>query len=277
MTAIPEWYRSPFEILSDLGITEPEDIDIEAIAEDCGATIRYQPLSGCAARIMGYNNRAIITIDTNTPRPRQRFSAGHELGHWMRDRGQVAFQCKKETFVREWSAENPEKRANRFASDLLLPAKMFRTRLHRLPVTFETVRQIADVFCTSLTATAIRLVEYGDLPAILVCNGPRKREWFVTNSEVRSKIYLEGRPQKGSIAEALLRGDRSDMAPHEVRSDAWFDHRNAANHWVHEDSIPVSDGSVLSLLWWKDETQLIEIDNEIEARGAWRSDFRSDD
>jgi Zn-dependent peptidase ImmA (M78 family) len=226
---------------------------------------------------MGYNNRAIITIDTNTPRPRQRFSAGHELGHWMRDRGQVAFQCKKETFVREWSAENPEKRANRFASDLLLPAKMFRTRLHRLPVTFETVRQIADVFCTSLTATAIRLVEYGDLPAILVCNGPRKREWFVTNSEVRSKIYLEGRPQKGSIAEALLRGDRSDMAPHEVRSDAWFDHRNAANHWVHEDSIPVSDGSVLSLLWWKDETQLIEIDNEIEARGAWRSDFRSDD
>lgn len=85
MTAIPDWYRTPFEILNDLGITEPGDIDIEAIAEDCGATIRYQPLSGCAARIMGYKNRAIITIDEDTPRPRQRFSAGHELGHWMRD------------------------------------------------------------------------------------------------------------------------------------------------------------------------------------------------
>lgn len=54
MAAIPEWYRSPFEILNDLGIIEPDDIDIEAIAEDCGATIRYQQLSGCAARIMGY-------------------------------------------------------------------------------------------------------------------------------------------------------------------------------------------------------------------------------
>lgn len=277
MTPVPDCYRTPFEILSDLGIMEPSEIDIEAIAEDCGATIRYKPLSGCAARIMGLNDRAIITIDSNTPRPRQRFSAGHELGHWMRDRGRVAFQCKNESFVRDWSADNPETRANKFASDLLLPAKMFRARLHRQPVIFETVRALGDIFCTSLTATAIRLVEYGELPAVLACNGPRKREWFVCSSEVRNKIYLERRPQQGSVAEALLRGDKSNAEPREVRSDAWFTHRDAANHWVHEDSIPLSDGSVLSLLWWKDESQLIRIDNEIERRGAWRSDFRKED
>jgi Zn-dependent peptidase ImmA (M78 family) len=120
------------------------------------ATIRYRSLSGCAARIMGYNNRAIITIDDHTPRPRQRFSAGHELGHWMRDRGLVSFQCTNATFVQEWSAENPETRANRFASDLLLPPKMFRPRSRGLPVTFESVRQLAGMFTTSLTATAIR-------------------------------------------------------------------------------------------------------------------------
>ncbi len=277
MTASHDCYRTPFEILSDLGIMEPEEIDIEAIAEDCGATIRYKPLSGCAARIMGFNDRAIITIDANTSRPRQRFSGGHELGHWMKDRGQVSFQCKNETFVREWSVDNPETRANKFASDLLLPAKMFRARLHRQPVTFDTVRELANIFCTSMTATAIRTVEYGDLPAMLVCNGPRKREWFVCSNEVRNKIYLESRPQRGSIAEALLRGDKSDAELREVRSDAWFTHRDAASHWVHEDSIQLSDGSVLSLLWWKDERQLIRIDNEIERRGAWRSDFRRDD
>ncbi len=120
----------------------------------------------------------------------------------MRDRGQLAFQCKSENFVREWSAENPETCANRFASDLLLPAEMFRARLHRQPVTFDTVRQLAEIFCTSVTATAIRLVEYGELPAILICSGPRKREWFVPNGEVKGKIFLENRPGKGSIAEA---------------------------------------------------------------------------
>jgi Zn-dependent peptidase ImmA (M78 family) len=277
MTTIPQWYRSPFEILSDLGIAEPEDIDIEAIAEDCGATIRYQPLSGCSARIMGFKDRAIITIDENTKRPRQRFSAGHELGHCMRDRGQIAFQCKNENFVRDWSTENPETRANRFASDLLLPAKMFRARLKKMPVTFDSVRDIANIFFTSLTATAIRLVEYGDLPAILVCNSPAKREWFVANSEVKRKISLKNRPGKAGIAGALLRGDQTDISPLEVRSDAWFNDRNAANHWVHEDSVSVSDSSVLSLLWWKDEAQLVEIDDAIEARGGWRSDFRKDD
>jgi Zn-dependent peptidase ImmA (M78 family) len=277
MTPVPKCYRSPFEILSDLGITEPVDIDIEAIAEECGATIRYSHLSGCAARIMGFKNRAIITIEENTSRPRQRFSAGHELGHWMRDRGQVAFRCQSENFVREWSTENPETRANRFASDLLLPARMFRARLQKMPVTFESVRQLAAIFTMSLTATSIRLVEYGELPAVLVCNGPQKREWFVSNGEVKGKIWLEERPGKGSIAEALLRGERTDSSPREVRSDAWFNDRNAANHWVHEDSLLTSDGSVLSLLWWKDESQLIEIDNAIEARGSWRSDFRKDD
>jgi hypothetical protein len=99
----------------------------------------------------------------------------------------------------------------------------------------------------------------------------------VANGEVKGKIWLENRPLRGSIAEALLHGDQSDSSAREVRSDAWFSHRNAANHWIHEDSILVSVGSVLSLLWWKDESQLIEIDNEIEERAAWRSDFRKDD
>jgi hypothetical protein len=197
MTPNPDWYRTPSQILSDLGIQEPGDIDIEAIAEDCGATIRYQTLSGCVARIMGYKNRAIITIDQNCSRPRQRFSAGHELGHWMRDRGQIAFQCQNKTFVKEWSAENPETRANRYASDLLLPGKMFRAQIHRRPVTFETVKDLGQLFSTSLTATAIRTVEYGELPAVLVCNSPQKREWFVAGGEVRNKLWLEPRPKNG--------------------------------------------------------------------------------
>src|ERR1035437_10380474 len=156
MTQSPEWYRTPSQILSDLGIQEPSEIDIEAIAEDCEATIRYKKLSGCAARIMGFNGRAIITIDVDCPRPRQRFSAGHELGHWMRDRGQIAFQCKDKTFVKEWSSENPETRENRYASDLLLPGKMFRANASRRPITFETVKDLSKLFCPSLTATAIR-------------------------------------------------------------------------------------------------------------------------
>jgi Zn-dependent peptidase ImmA (M78 family) len=277
MTQKPDWYRTPSQVLSDLGIQEPSDIDIEAIAEDCGATIQYRRLSGCAARIMGFNDRAIITIDEDSPRPRQRFSAGHELGHWMRDRGQAAFQCQDRVFVKEWSAENPETRANRYAGDLLLPAKMFRLNAGERPITFDTTKDLAKLFCTSLTATAIRLVEYGAFPSILVCNSPQKRDWYICSSEVRGKIWLEERPGAGSLAYSLLHSQVKFRPAREVGSDAWFNHRNARNYRIYEDSQLIADGVVLSLLWWKDETQLIDIDREIEERGSWRSDFRGED
>ena len=135
--------QTPAEILSDLGIREPKDLDIEAIAMHCGALIQYKPLSGCEARIMGLDDSAIITINVNSSPERKRFSGGHELGHWMRDRGTATFQCNEQMFVREWSEDNPEKRANRFAADLLLPAKMFRPLSKDLPITFATVEKLA--------------------------------------------------------------------------------------------------------------------------------------
>ncbi len=58
--------QKPEQILADLGIREPEDLDIEAIAEYCGATIRYKPLYGCEARLVGYRERALITINANS-------------------------------------------------------------------------------------------------------------------------------------------------------------------------------------------------------------------
>lgn len=83
--------KPPATVLSELGVSVPSDIVIEGIAEYCGATIVYEPLDGCEARILGAGDRAIITVNANSPRPRQRFSAGHELGHWMRDRRKLAF------------------------------------------------------------------------------------------------------------------------------------------------------------------------------------------
>lgn len=83
-------FRSADALLQDLGITEPDELDLRIIAQHCKATILFQPLEGCAARITGNEERAIITIDSNSRVERQRFSAGHELGHWMLDRGKVS-------------------------------------------------------------------------------------------------------------------------------------------------------------------------------------------
>ncbi len=274
MTETNRAVQSPSGILAELGIRDPEDLDIEAIAQHCGATIQYKPLSGCEARIMGLGDAAIITVNAASSVERQRFSGGHELGHWIRDRGTASFQCNEQMFVREWSEDNPEKRANRFASDLLLPAKLFRPLSKGLPITFKSVQQLADVFRMSLSATAIRLVEYGSYPAMLICNGAGGRQWYVAKSDVSSKLWPVDRPGQSTHAAELLNRRDLTMGPRKVGAEQWIKNFRADQYWLKEDSIPWVNQSVLSLVWWEDESQLIDLENFQEESASWRSDGR---
>jgi len=83
-------------LLKELGISEPREIDIEAIAQHCGATVTYGHLTGSEARIVGADDSAIITVNKSPSRGRERFSAAHELAHWLRDAGEVALLCNPE-------------------------------------------------------------------------------------------------------------------------------------------------------------------------------------
>lgn len=268
---------TPAQLIAELGIRRPDDLDIEAIAEYCGATIRYKQLQGCEARIIGYKDRAIITVSANSIRARQRFSAGHELGHWMRDRGTVAFQCSDQTFLHEWSRDNPESRANRYASDLLLPLSIFRPLAHRQPITFATVRRLAGIFQMSLTATAIRLVGHGSYPSMLLCFGPQEREWFISSPSVAGKLWPVESPGRDTEAFKLARTDSAENGgPVEIRADQWINHPLADQYYIKEDSVRVTSSLVLVLLWWEDERQLIDFAEWEERQAARRSDARFD-
>jgi Zn-dependent peptidase ImmA (M78 family) len=256
-------YRSPRTLLKELGITDPEDLKIEAIAEYCNATIVYETLKGSAARILGYGDRAIITVDSNSRRQRQRFSAGHELGHWMQDRGKVAsFSCTEKAFLDEWFRDNPERRANSYAVDLLLPDFMFEPRSKNRDMTFETARSLATTFQMSLTATAIRLVELGSFPAMLVFSEAGKRRWFVRGPDVPEAIWPKESPNSYTVAFEYHRGGRNEEGPTDIQADGWIDHPRSKWYTLREDSIKIGHSHVLSLLWWKDERQLLDLEKD---------------
>jgi IrrE N-terminal-like domain len=261
---MPSRYRSPQSLFKELGISEPEDIRIEAMAQYCKASVRYKPLEGCEARIAGYGDRAIISVNSASRRARQRFSIGHELGHWMCDEGSVAFSCGERVFATQWSGENPERRANRYAADLLLPEFMFRPLAKNREITFATVRDLAKRFETSLIATTIRLVECGWLPCMVVCNDRQKRCWFYRDKDV--PLWPREQPGRNSIAYDYLHGADCVESPQVVCADAWIDHPDAHRYELQEDAIriPMPDGTliVLSLLWWKNEQQLLDLEEE---------------
>lgn len=256
-------FKPPATVLDELGITEPTDIDIEAIAHHCGATILTEPLEGCAARIIGAGDKALITIDEHSRPERQRFSAAHELGHWMRDRGKTAFSCTADQFVDEWGDDNPERRANRYGADLLMPSAMFKPRAHGLPGTFESARDLALTFGTSLTAAAIKFVSLGTLPTMLVLTERAGRKWFFRSTLVPEQLWPTTSPGSGSVATKILaRTCAARPGPETVDADDWIDHHEAHRYCVVEDSIGMPRGRVLTLLWWKDEDQILAFDDD---------------
>jgi len=257
-------YRAPALLLEELGVSEPEDILIEAIAEYCGATIVYEPLEGCEGRILGHGDRAIIAVNTGSPRGRQRFSAAHELGHWMCDRGKVAFACNDRILSTEWFADNPERRANRYAVDLLLPEPLFSRHAKNRQITFDAARELANKFQTSLTATAIRLVELGSYPAMIICNESGRRRWFIRGRNVPEVLWPREMPGLDTVAYDLLNRKAEAGGAVDVCADGWFDHQDASRYAVREDSIRITGELVLSLLWWKDERQLLDLGNDEE-------------
>jgi len=270
-------FTNPSELLAELGITEPNELEIEVIAQYCEATVVYKPLKGCAARITGNADRAIITIDSQSRRERQRFSAAHELAHWMFDRGQVSYlSCEEAVFIQQWSEFNPETRANRYASDLLMPVGMFKPRAatHR-SMDFNTVKDLCAIFGTSLTATAIRLVEHGPLPSMLVCSNGNSVVWFVRGDDAK-RLWPQP-PSRGTYAYDILH-DGAEENSGDIQADAWFDHPIADRYSLHEHSLRGYGGHVLSLLWWKRENMLIDVDEYEERKDARRSDgWRDDD
>ena len=263
---------SPKQVLVKLGIAHPKDLDIEAIAYFCGATILYEPLTGCEATILGHGDRAIITVNKNSHPGRRRFSAGHELGHWMNDRGQSAFGCLKSEIESSWSANNPETRANRYASDLLLPLDMFVPLARDQPIELETLGDLVKAFKMSRTATAIKLVKHGSFPAVLAYYEAGRRKWFVRGDSVPAAFTPFPRLEDSTITARLA--DYADQEVDYTRTDHWFNHTRADKYYIRESCFRTGPESIATILWWEDEQQLVDFEREDEERGVRRSDFR---
>jgi Zn-dependent peptidase ImmA (M78 family) len=243
-------YQSPIALLQELGIAKPEEIHLEGIAEHCGATIVYRRTVGCEARVLGYGDRAIITVNEAAPVGRRRFSAAHELGHWLLDRGTVSLTCTEDTLTREWSDETIERRANRYAADLLLPDFMVRPIVQDYDITFAMVEHLIDQFNTSFTTTAIRLVELGSFPAILICSEAGKRRWFFRSGFVPQSFWPYAKPRPGTATFDVLHRPFEKGLVRNLTGESWIGHPTARNQPIREEAIRLTPRLVLSLITW---------------------------
>jgi hypothetical protein len=241
------------DLISEFGITTPDEIDIEAIAYDRGIEISYDELHGCEATLVGFGNKAIATINPSPSRGRERFSVAHEIGHWQMHRGKT-FRCRSDDIVQNYSSDNlREKEADEFASHLPMPTQIFlpAIRAANRPG-LNDLQVIANDFEVSLQAISIRLASLDTLPVIVACYSANKMLWFNMAPHVPRRWWLKSRLDEDSFAYDVLHNGNSHTQPRKQSADAWFENDDADQYELLEQAIPSIRGQVLALLYLSD-------------------------
>ncbi len=242
---------SPAEkLLKSLGITDPVEIDLPAIAWTVNARLRFRHMDGCEARIVGNQSEAIISVNSSSSPRRQRFSIAHELGHWHHHRGRLLI-CQNQDIGSALPHNlQPERIADSYAADLLMPGYLFDPIIRSLKkVSFQTVDTLRNTFNVSWTAAAIRLIERHGSASLLVCHSRSGRKWFVRSKNVPHIWFPKDILDAESFAFDIMFGSApNDRIPRKIGADAWFDRRDADRFEVHEQSFKSSENEVLTLL-----------------------------
>lgn len=237
-------------LISELGISAPQEIDVEAIAMDSGVEVQYARLSGCEASLVGFEDRAIATINPSSVRGRERFSIAHEIGHWHLHRGR-SFQCRADDADLNLASDRVvEKEADTFAAHLLMPQPIFLPLVKQIGnPNFKQLGDLAASFETSLMATALRLVNVNTLPVIVASYTKGGRRWSLPAADIPKRWFMKRELDEDTLTFDLLHKGTEVRYLGKTPADAWFQNDDAGRYEVLEQSVMSKAGDALVLLY----------------------------
>ncbi len=232
-------------------ITEPKEIDLEAIAMERGVLVINGPLEGCDARLIRKGEKGVIRVSDSLTVGQRRFAIAHELGHWEMHRGISQWHLCTNENLASYKSSEPELQASSFASELLLPTKLLRPLCAEVEPNMELVCQLADSFCTGLIATALRFIELNENPCLVVLSDGNRIKWWKKNDHCRN-AWFESKQEIGQEALAAKCSHENKPSGKSVPYSAWFKHIESNDReTVFEQSMKLGRfNSVLSLLWF---------------------------
>ncbi|MBW8016141.1 MAG: ImmA/IrrE family metallo-endopeptidase [Planctomycetes bacterium] len=251
---VAQWEAAQF--WENYGISSPKDLCLEDIALARGVLVKEGPLQGMDARLIRKGNKGLIRVKDDIPEyGRKRFAIAHELGHWElhKDISQL-FTCTEKDFMAKYKGSIEEIEANYFAVSLLMPENHFKTRSQGLPMSLGTVKELADYFITSLTATARRYTELSEDYCAIVCSEGGQIKWFQASDNFMSCFWISpGRKlNKNTIAGELFSHDGACLTkPEKIDILAWSEKNDCKgqNEFIEESIYMPKYQQVFSLLY----------------------------
>src|SRR4051812_14828223 len=120
------------KLLDDCGLDEITDFPMDLFVAGLDAILIEETLNNCDGKIIFGNTKAVIKLNSQIQFPeRKRFVVAHEIGHLMLHKN---MQLPDDTFAnfniiagmeRTLKSGTQELEANEFASELLMPEKLF--------------------------------------------------------------------------------------------------------------------------------------------------------
>lgn len=193
-------------------------------------------------------------------RPRARFTAAHELGHYFIDdhRNALIGGAKAHPSFTEFVTDSmAEYQADEFAATLLMPPRRFLSAAQQRDVSVNAIDELATMFGTSMMSTAIRYARADVASIAVILWGEAQRRWCWSSKDVweitHNKAYRStSRVPPGSVTCSLL------AAPSETTSDKrgtalseWFPFVRAGSandKPCREEAIRLGGFGVLTLL-----------------------------
>lgn len=146
-------------ILDD--VTKLAPVDVLAAAKRLGVLVYSASLADKVSGVLlkdksyGSDSGFVIFVDKDEPAYRQRFTAAHELGHFVLHKDSVGDRNEDNYLLRSDTMSNrQEVEANKFAASLLMPMGLIEEQMSSGNT---SVSGLARAFGVSPTAMSIRL------------------------------------------------------------------------------------------------------------------------
>lgn len=246
------------DLLDELRIRTPSEIEIDKIAAYKDAPVRYAELNGCDGRMVRMGNLALITVRESIERLGQRrFVVAHELGHVLLhpDLRQIDEVDRKQARNFDYFQAAEELEANYFAAELLMPKRFFAVDVKGTEPGWKTIQTLADRYQTTLAATAAQYVHYSDEPVFLIASEGGEWKWFVAGERTEGFYITETRRlHRYTCAHELLEKGKTLSRAKNVAAGAWFRGFDPnGKECITEDSMRATNSEfVMTLLWVHD-------------------------
>ena len=254
------------KLLENCGLEEITDLDMDLFVSGLDAMLIEEDLTNCDGKIIFGKSKAVIKVNSSIQFPeRKRFVAAHEIGHLIMHRN---IQLPDDTFANfniiagmENALKNgrQELEANEFASELLMPEKLFLKEAKGKKFSPLLIKQLSERFKTSLTATVFRYLQFEHLhPLCLIFIENDKVKYWKKSDDLKVWLgdYTKLSPPPYSVATEYIQNNYDFVYSLEekaqtISKSTWFNiNQYDEDTDFYEYCIPTRKyKTILSIIW----------------------------